>query len=83
MRCVIKIPTGLFSTYHFTLLLNGEWECCVVDGVCVIYVRKFHDHSYRVEAFFYATKLIDVSDYRGLKEMLSAVQKMVYANCPP
>ena len=82
MRCVIKIPMGLFGTYHFTPLFNGQWERCEVDGVCVIYVRKFHDHSYRVEAFFYATKLISISDYCGLKEMLSAVQKMIYVNCP-
>lgn len=83
MRCVIKIPTGLFSNYNFLLHLNGQWECCAVEGVCVIYVRKFHNHSYRVESFFYSTKLIDVSDYRGLKEMLRAVQNMVYENCSP
>ena len=52
-----------------------------VEGVCGIYLSKFHNHRYDIKAYFYQTDYIYFRACIGtLKELYNVVQKLLQEN---
>ena len=81
MMCRVSVKIGENHYRSFFLrFTHCPCEVIDVDGVCYICCYKFHDHSYRVEYFFYEKKCIGMMEFRSLKEMYGAVQKLLEEN---
>ena len=78
-RVSVKIGENRYRSF-FLQFAHHTFEVIDVDGVCYIECYKIHDHLYRVYCFFYKNKIIDRMEFRGLKEMCGAIQKLLDEN---
>lgn len=82
MKHIILIPNKRREAYwQYTLTFKySKYLKIHVEEVCIILIRKDHDHSYYTEFFFYDTLNLGHWTYSSKKELYSAIQKLLKEN---
>ena len=77
----IQIPDANGVLHCFSLRFTCLLKKIIVDGVCVIYLYKFHSHRYDISSFFYKTKYIYYREcITTKKELYDVIQKLLKEN---
>lgn len=79
----LRIPNKEGIYYYHSLNFYGypASKHIEVKDVCIIDIRKIHDHRYDLKAFFYEKKFITYQEnIRSKKELYSVIQKLLQEN---
>ena len=77
----ICIPDKEGVGHIYDLKFRSSKQKFKVEGVCVIYLFKYHNHRYDIRSYFYQNDYIYYRECIGtLKELYNVVQKLLQEN---